>query len=299
VSVVYTVLMNTKKKQDVVKSNALIGARYAPGSVYKMRLMMAALLQIKAKDKLDHTTEFIVTADELSELTNTVGKVNNYRELKKAATELMKTIVEVSDLPNGDKGEVEDRWVNLTSSCRYVKKESHVVLTFGPYAVPYISSLSKQFTAYLAKNVMSMKSGYGIRLYEMAVSWLGIESPKSTVEHVFEIEDFRATFGLMEKYPEIRSLKSRVIDPAMKDINECSDIEITIDQRKSGRRITHFIFTVTDPSKVKKAKAMPIEKWVGEYNIGHGQAKISAATRKKYEVYKADPDAWVQAELKL
>ncbi|MFV1944070.1 replication initiation protein [Pseudomonas luteola] len=38
------------------------------------------------------------------------------------------------------------------------------------------------------------------------------------------------------------SLKRRVIDPAVAQINEYSPLILTWDQRKTGRKVTHLIF---------------------------------------------------------
>lgn len=278
---------NTNK--DIVKSNALIEAMYEPGSVYKMRLLMAALMQIKAKEKLDHNTDFVVTANALADLTGSAAR-NNFRELAKAADELLHTVIEVSERPNGEKGRIRKRKINLTSGCEYVKNEGKVVLNFGAHAVPYISNLSKRFTQYQAKYVMPMKSSYGIRLYELCLQWLGDERE-------FEVEEFKRMFALENKYSKVAELKRKVIDPALRDINTYSDIRVDFGQRKAGRIVSHFQFRIT--KSAPKAKPLAIEKWMNEYNIGKGETlkTLSKTTKDKYEKYKIDPSGWVQSEL--
>ena len=262
-----------KTNQDIVKSNALIEAMYAPGSVYKMRLLMAALMQIKSKEKLDHNTDFEITANALADLTGNAA-MNNYRELARAADELLHTVVEVNERPNGEKGRIRKRKINLTSGCEYVKSEGKVVLNFGPYAIPYISNLSKRFTQYQAKYVMPMKSSYGIRLYELCLQWLGDERE-------FEVGEFKQLFGLQKKYNRLDVLKAKVINPALRDINTHSDIRVDFGQRKAGRKVTHFQFMITKKAATKK---LPFDKFV-EQHARPGES-WEAAKKRLSEPYK-------------
>ena len=48
---------------------------------------------------------------------------------------------------------------------------------------------------------------------------------------------------IQDKYSRIERLKSGVIDPAVKQINEHSDLWVKYLQQKRGRKISHFIFT--------------------------------------------------------
>lgn len=226
---------------DIVKSNALIEALYNPSSVYHLRLLMAALMQIKSKNILDFRTRYYVSANALADMTGSKAK-NNYKELKRAADQLMDSTLTVKDSPDGKPLSKYLR-MNLVSSCEY--EEGIVGLRFTEEVIPYISSLKNRFTQYQAKYVMPMRSGYGIRLYELCLQWLGDERE-------FSVEDFRQVFDLRNKYPLIADLKKRVIEPAIKDINEFSDIDIEFGQRKKGRKITHFQFKITRKKKGRK-----------------------------------------------
>jgi len=277
-------------KQDIVKSNALIEAVYNPGSVYQMRLLMAALLQVKSKGGIDYKVRYEITANSLSDLTGSEAK-NNYRELKKAADDLMNTVVHVKYTPDGEPLKRPLK-INLVSSCEYSDSEGLVGLRFTDEITPYVSDLKKRFTKYQAKYVMPMKSSYGIRLYELCLQWFGDQRE-------FEINELKEMFGLTNKYKSIKDFKLRVIDPAINDINKYSDIRVTYGQRKTGRRVSHFQFMIKKPEP--KVKVLPISKWMNEYNIGKGETlkTLSKTTKEKYAKYKEDPKTWVQSELNL
>ncbi len=259
-------------EQDIVKSNALIEASYSPGSVYKMRVLLACLMQIKAKEKLSHKKNFVVTANALADLTGSKAK-NNYEELKSAAQGLRGMYITVMERPNGEQGEPIKAEINVTGSCRYYEREGRVSLRFNAEILPYISDLKNRFTKYQAKYVMPMKSSYGIRLYELCLQWLG-------EEREFSVEEFRAMFGLDNKYSHVFELKRNVIDPALKDINTYSDIRVKFGQRKAGRCVSHFQFMIVKPQP--KVKALGIRDWITKYKMAKpGESWETAISRLK------------------
>ena len=235
------------EKNDIVKANALIEACYKPASLNQMRLLLAALMQVKATDKLSYKTEFVVTAGSLAELTGT-AKRQNYRELKRAADELFEMYVTVYDKPNNE-GKVHKRYTKkrVVSQCVYCENEGSVRLMFAPPIIPYISALSSYFTKYKARYVMPMRSSYGIRLYELFLQWLGFGP-----EREFEVDEFKELLGLEGKYKIVTFLKRDVIKPALTDINKYSDLKVEFGQRKTGRRVTHFQFVITKKETPKR-----------------------------------------------
>ena len=251
---------------DIVKSNALIEAVYNPGSVYQMRLLMAALMQVKAKEITDPDIVYTVTANTLADITGTSAR-GNYQELKNAADDLLNTVVTIEDNPNGQRGRPSRTKINLVGACEYFDGEGKVELVFTKQILPYVSNLRKRFTQYQAKYVMPMRSSYGIRLYELCLQWLGDERE-------FEVQEFRRMFGLENKYKKLAEIKRRVIQPALDDINKHSDIRVDFGQRKSGRKVTHFQFMITRKAKTKKLTfnqfieqhARPGESWEAAKN---------------------------------
>ena len=85
-------------------------------------------------------------------------------------------------------------------------------------------------------HVARFESVYSIRLYELLVQW------SSAGEREIEVEWLKKQFQVEDKYDRLGNLKKRVIDPAVAEINEHSNIWVKYGQRKSGRTITHFQF---------------------------------------------------------
>ncbi len=239
----YKIPPKSQNKQDIVKSNALVEAYYRPGSIWRMRVLLACLMQVEARHELTPTQNFVVTADTLAALTG-AQPGDNYGKLKKAAEDLRGMYVTVHEGRHYTE-------VNVTSSVRYYPQQSKISVRFNAEIIPYIPSLSGRFTRYQAQYVMPMRSSYGIRLYELCLQWLGDERE-------FSLEEFKRMFQLENKYTSIKDLKKYVINPAIADINTHSDIQVEFHQHKTGRRVTHFQFCIIRQPKPKlKSKSKP------------------------------------------
>ena len=60
--------------------------------------------------------------------------------------------------------------------------------------------------------------------------------------------------GLDGKYERMDHLKTKVINPALRDVNAHTDLEVTFGERRRGRAITHFQFKF---QKKQTAAALP------------------------------------------
>ena len=119
----------------------------------------------------------------------------------------------------------------------YIENEGRISLRFNKDMLPYLTELSTQFTKYRLKAVAKMDSAYAVRLYELLAQWQGIGKREVSVDWL------RDTFQLGDRYPDIKDLKKWVIEPAVAQINEHSDLTASYIQRKTGREVTHLVFT--------------------------------------------------------
>ncbi|MGV7029341.1 replication initiation protein RepM, partial [Acinetobacter baumannii] len=139
------------------------------------------------------------------------------------------------------------RWV---SQIGYMDDGATVNLIFAPAIIPFITRLEEQFTSYELKQISGLTTAYAVRLYELLIAW------RSTGKTpVIELSDFRQKLGVLEtEYSRMHDFKKRVLDPAIKNVNEHTDITIKVEQHKTGRSITGFSF------KFKQKQQPKIEK---------------------------------------
>ena len=149
---------------------------------------------------------------------------------------------------------IKSRWIQQVT---YLDDEGAIELVFTVAVVNGISRINGAedfFTSYLLEQTANMDSIYSVRLYELLVQW---RAAKQTP--LFELDKFRDQLGIEDhEYKRMGNFKLRVLDLAVKEINEKSDIKVSYSQVKKGRTITGFKFTVHEKPKSKTDKAISL-----------------------------------------
>ena len=238
------------KNDLVVKDNALINASYNL-EVTEQRLILLSIIRaretgqgISSDSKLEiHASDYASRFD--------VTKEAAYNALKNAVNNLFERKFSFKEIHKDTNKEivVKSRWV---SRIAYVDDLATLEVTFAPDVVPLITRLEKHFTSYQLKQVAQLTSKYAIRLYEFLIAWRDVGKTP-----VISLSEFREKLGLeMNEYQKMVNFKSRVLEPAIKQINELTDIHVKYEQYKTGRSISGLSFTF----KHKKIDSIPSER---------------------------------------
>ena len=234
------------KNEIVVKDNALINASYNLDTV-EQRLILLAILQAReTKTGIDANTRLRIHASDYMDRFN-VSKHAAYKALKTAVTNLFGRQFSylTLDEKTGKSKKVISRWVQNIS---YIDDAAILEVTFTMDVVPLITRLEQQFTSYQLKQVTQLTGKYAIRLYELLIAWREVGKTP-----IFEISDFRSKLGLgVDDYPRIDTFKRRVLESAVKQINEHTDIIVKVEQHKEGRSIYGFSFSFRQKKSEKK-----------------------------------------------
>jgi plasmid replication initiation protein len=86
--------------------------------------------------------------------------------------------------------------------------------------------------------IRTLQGKYAIIFYELAMRYSKVEIPQLT------IEDFKKLTGT-ENYRDFRDLRIKVITPAIAEINEKSDIKMSYEIFKQGRKVIEIKFHIT------------------------------------------------------
>ena len=223
------------KNELVVKDNALINASYNL-EVTEQRLILLAIINaretgqgITSDSKLEiHAHDYASRFD--------VSNSGAYKALKEAVNNLFDRQFSFKEPDKkGNLGVVRSRWV---SRIFYVDDLALLEITFAPDVVPLITRLEEHFTKYEAKQVAHLTSKYATRLYELLIAWREVGKTP-----VFELQQLRKNLGVEDdEYQRMHHFKSRVLETAITQINEHTDIKATYEQHKKGRTITGFSF---------------------------------------------------------
>ena len=241
----------------IVKDNALMNASYNL-SLVEQRLILLAIIEARESGKgINANNPLIVHAETYI---NQFGVHRNtaYQALKDACKDLFARQFSYQEKnTRGNTRHVTSRWV---SQVAYNDKEAAIDLIFSPIVVPLITKLEEQFTKYDIEQISDLSSAYAVRLYELLICW------RSTGKTpVIELDEFRKRIGVLDtEYKLMAQLKERVLNLAIQQINEHTDIIANYEQHKAGRVITGFSFTFTQKKqpkdvtpKAKKSAAKP------------------------------------------
>ncbi|MBP0556234.1 replication initiation protein [Mycobacterium tuberculosis] len=106
------------------------------------------------------------------------------------------------------------------------------------------------------ERIKGLQSRYAIRLYELLIKWRSVGKTNE-----ISLDELRKHFGLLgDEYMRMHHFKARVLDLAISQINEYTDITAEYEQHKQGRTITGFTFKFKQKAKSKAVKADNTER---------------------------------------
>lgn len=220
----------------VVKDNALINASYNLDLV-EQRLILLAIVEARGSGKgINANDPLEVHAESYVNQFN-VARQTAYQALKDACKDLFARQFSYQEInKRGNIENVLSRWV---SEIRYIDDEATVKLIFAPAIVPLITRLEEQFTKYELQQISHLSSAYAVRLYELLIAW------RSTGQTpIIDLADFRQKIGVLDdEYTRMGNFKDRVLNLAIAQVNEHTDIKVKYEQHKKGRNISGFSFS--------------------------------------------------------
>ena len=173
---------------------------------------------------------------------------NAYRYIKKSALELNKQPIIIGD-------EIEGIALNWFSSVRYNSNRGTLLVDFHPDLKPYLLQLQGYFTQYENKNIQRFKCVHSLRFYEFLKQKQNLGKGKEFYIEL-TLDEIRSMFCFSDgEYKNTKDLRVRVIEPALKEIHEQTDLSITDTQfLKKGRSINSVYITAKPKTASKTAK---------------------------------------------
>ncbi|BCD68948.1 replication initiation protein [Nitratiruptor sp. YY09-18] len=223
------------KNDDIVrKSEAITKARYKLNPL-ALKFITTIIANIKRSDDTDK--RYVFRVKDFAELTGS-KYAEIYNELEEAVEELLKKPLHIKT----ESGWLKANWI---SSARYEAGEGKITFRVDSELRPYLLALQEKFLQYRLENILKLKSGYVIRLYEILKDWYGTFSRNSKmkkIEKIIEVKWLRETLEISKGY-RYNDIK-RIIERAKKDLFENTDIKFDYEEIKTGRKVTHLKFIV-------------------------------------------------------
>lgn len=128
------------------------------------------------------------------------------------------------------------REINVFSSAEYDDNTKTVTLTFNNEVKPKLQGMVEQYTQTNLIDISTIGKPHTNDLY-----WF-LQQFKTTGYRVATLFDVRYALRCEEKYKTTKSFIQHVLNPAMNEINNKSDMLVKMEPLRSGREITHFKF---------------------------------------------------------
>lgn len=222
------------KELIVSQANSLIEAAYKIGSVGEQRLIRMLIAQIKQNDE-DFKTYRISVADFA-----TLFKIssNNAYQLIDRVTE---SLVTRKLTMRSGKSWVHTSWLSFA---KYEEGSGYVELQFHKFLKPYLLQVQERYKFYPLERIVSFKSGYSIRIFELLKVDEFKANPNGQFKKSFEYEELRRVLGIEDgEYGLFADFRVNVVQMAVKEINANPDIRIIhVDYPKTGRKVSHIVF---------------------------------------------------------
>lgn len=239
-------------KNLIIKDNALINASYHLDLIEQRLILLAIAQSRRAGKELTATTKLKISVSDYIDTYSIQGR-SVYENIKKACKTLFERQFTYAEQQERGVRVATSRWV---SEIAYNDETTAIDMTFAPSVVPLITMLERHFTSYDLEQVAGLNSKYAIRLYEIVIAW---KSNGKTNQ--IGVEQLRDRLGIFDdEYQRMELFKRKVLDKSVAEINNKTEINLSYEQHKQGRKIVGFTFTIKQKSKPKKLKTQEQER---------------------------------------
>ncbi len=231
------------KHNDIIQQNRYRIAKNSGNSLslLEQKVLLYVISRIKPDD--EELKEQIFDIAEFCRVCGIQAGGNNYPYLKEVITKLKGRVMWLV----AEDSETTVSWIDKAT---IYKKSGKIKIRLDEDLKPYLLMLSRNYTMFPLHNVIKMKTKYGIMLYELIKSYAFMGEVLE-----FSIDELKEHLDC-SNYENFTNFKTKVLLPALKDINTYSELKVEVEYRKTGRSYTHILFTVSDLKKGRTTEDM-------------------------------------------
>ena len=271
---------------EVKKADAIVRARYKLNPL-SLKFITALISGLKRSDDINE--EYVFKVKDFKELTGLKRK-----DLYWAVKEVMKELLDKPLHIPTDDGFIVCNWV---SGGHYIEDAGEVRFMIYPKLRPYLLEAQKKFLKYRLENILSLRSGYSIRMYEILKDiYEEKKRYNRATEKIFSLEDLRKMLEIPRSYNYggKGGIKDRILEKAKEELAEHTDIKFDYKEIKTGRKVTHLKFTIKSNSPADR----PAKKIKKENNFAELEAKLNTQYKNK-AIRAKDGLTWYVKHIKV
>ena len=218
------------RNHKVVKHNDSIQKARYNLSVQEQKIILYLISKIKPNDTDLHLYKFSIQEFcQVCGIDDDNGK--NYADLKDAVINLRNKGFWARI---GEGVQTTVSWIDKAS---ITEKSGIIEIKLDKDMKPFLLNLRNHFTMYELYYVLAMKSKYSLRLYELLKSYEFIGKCDFDIEHLKMLLS-------AENYKTYKDFRVYVIDTALREINEYTDILIDYTAEKTEKKYTKIVFRI-------------------------------------------------------
>jgi len=204
----------------------LINAKYKLTNL-ELKFILDAISQLDSKnDKV--LQEYEIKISEFKKMI----REGQHTKLKQFAKHLMNKSILIEQ----DNGDFEV--FNWFSKIRYVNNEVKFLVRFEESLKPYLLELKERFASYNLKYILPLSSTYSIRIYQLLKEYTKLK------KKYFIVNDLQDILQVPKSYKNYAKFKQGILKVAERELKEHCDIYFTIEEEKTGRKVTRLIFSI-------------------------------------------------------
>lgn len=140
-------------------------------------------------------------------------------------------------------------------SCKYIKSDNCIEIEFAPELMLDLLSLKGKFGMIDYNIVKFFKSSYSFRLYELLKNYVYRGS------RTIELQELKIKLGIFDntKYKSYFELRRTVIERAIEDINEYSNLIVEFEGVRYGRRYGAMKFLIWEKKSYKNFDVFDVD----------------------------------------
>lgn len=263
----------------VRKANELIQKSRFDLSTQQQKMILYLISKITPYD--DDFEEYQFTITDFCNVCGISLSGTNYADLKEQVKKIADKSLWVEIAP---RKETLLRWIEKPT----IDSNNGIIsIRLDKDMKPFLLRLKQNYTQYELIWTLHFKSKYSIRLYELIKSIHYRE--EETYIKQYSIDELRKALGA-EIYKAYPNFRQKVLLPAVDEINEYSDKDISFKPIKTGRAVSHIEFTISTKGDIQKSYVRELVETDLELNqlslfdIDIDESK--AQTRKMIEITK-------------
>jgi len=229
----------------VRKANSLVTAKYSL-TEFEQKIILTLASLVKAEDD-----DFKIYYFTISEIANLLQISNsNYKMIIDIVMKLHAKSFIITD-------DIQMKPYHWLKEAPYNFKTKRFELQLRSSTKPFFLGLKEMYTQYNLKNILSLKSKYAIRIYEI----LKANEFKTKADVIYTVDYLQDI--LEKKYDLYSNFKQKVILISQKELAKKTDISFEFEEIKTGRKVTAIKFIIK--KNIIKSSEKPIEEKPKQY----------------------------------